>query len=65
MQDLGKYSAGRETSYIIFFAWNVTQSVWRAVSEMKGSDTPWSDNTPTCKLITEAYTLMIERLVFP
>ena len=46
------------------FAWNVAQYVWRARSETKHSDTPWSSDTPNFKLINEVHTLTIKHSVF-
>ena len=49
---------------MLFFAWNVAERVWRARSETKHNDTPWSSDTPTFKSINGVHTLMVERSIF-
>jgi len=40
---------------MLFLAWNVAQHVRTAGSETKHSNTPWSNNTLTFKLVNEAH----------
>jgi len=44
---------------------NVSQSIQRGGSETKRSDTLWSSDTPTFKLVTGAHALTIGHLYFP
>jgi len=53
-----------EVLLMLFFAQNVAQIIQRAGSEMKRSDTLWSSDTPTFKLVIEAQILTIKHSVF-
>ena len=63
VQDYGKCSTSRSTSYVVLCL-ECSQHVRRPWSKMKCSGTSWSSDTPTFKLINKARASTIKHSVF-